>query len=41
MKTIINYLNNQNKLLFYMDLHSHGAKKGQFLFGNAIDDFPG
>jgi hypothetical protein len=39
MKNLINYLHKENKLAFYMDLHSHAAKKGMFVFGNAIEDF--
>ena len=24
---------------FYFDLHAHGSKKGNFIYGNAYDDF--
>ena len=33
------HLNQQNRLSFYFDLHAHNAKKGCFIYGNAINDF--
>ncbi len=29
----------ENRLSFYFDLHAHNAKKGCFIYGNAINDF--
>jgi hypothetical protein len=28
-----------SRLSFYFDLHAHNAKKGAFIYGNAINDF--
>lgn len=39
IKSLANHLNKDNRLSFYFDLHAHNAKKGCFIYGNAINDF--
>lgn len=39
MRSLIEYLNTEQRLFFYCDLHAHPGKKGCFFYGNAIDDF--
>ena len=39
VKTLCNHLSNENRLLFYFDLHAHAGKKGCFFYGNSLDDF--
>lgn len=38
IRTLVEYLKIEKRLFFYCDLHAHSAKKGSFLFGNAMDD---
>lgn len=37
VKKLVEYLHAENRLLFFCDLHAHAAKKGCFLYGNALD----
>lgn len=39
IKELANHLIRDNRLSFYFDLHAHNAKKGAFIYGNAINDF--
>eukprot|EP00919_Chromeraceae_sp_WS-2016_P081291 GHVR01192048.1.p1 GENE.GHVR01192048.1~~GHVR01192048.1.p1 ORF type:complete len:135 (-),score=0.50 GHVR01192048.1:1439-1843(-) len=39
IKSLADHLNQSNRLSFYFDLHAHNAKKGTFIYGNAINDF--
>lgn len=39
IKQLSNHLIKDNRLSFYFDLHAHNAKKGSFIYGNAINDF--
>lgn len=39
IKNIVEYLKISRRLIFYCDLHAHSARKGCFLFGNAINDY--
>lgn len=39
IKELANHLIQDNRLSFYFDLHAHNAKKGAFIYGNAINDF--
>lgn len=39
IKELASHLVKQNRLAFYFDLHAHNAKKGAFIYGNAINDF--
>jgi hypothetical protein len=39
MRHIVEYLDNEKRLFFYLDLHAHAGKKGHFVYGNACDDF--
>lgn len=39
IKELVKHLNKENRLSFYFDLHAHNAKKGCFIYGNAINDF--
>lgn len=39
IKELAAYLSKENRLSFYFDLHAHNAKKGCFIYGNAINDF--
>lgn len=39
IKSLATHLNNESRLSFYFDLHAHNAKKGHFIYGNAINDF--
>lgn len=39
IKQLANHLSKENRLSFYFDLHAHNAKKGCFIYGNAINDF--
>ena len=39
IKSLANHLIKDNRLSFYFDLHAHNAKKGAFIYGNAINDF--
>jgi hypothetical protein len=39
IKELANHLIISNRLSFYFDLHAHNAKKGAFIYGNAINDF--
>jgi len=37
IKELVKYLNSENRISFYCDLHAHAAKKGCFLYGNALE----
>ena len=37
IKELVDYLNTESRLFFYCDLHAHPARKGCFLYGNALD----
>jgi len=39
IRKLADHLIKQNRLSFYFDLHAHNAKKGHFIYGNAINDF--
>ena len=39
IRTLADHLIKSNRLSFYFDLHAHNAKKGHFIYGNAINDF--
>ena len=39
IRHLVGYLKVGRKLIFYCDLHAHSARKGCFLFGNAINDY--
>jgi murein tripeptide amidase MpaA len=39
IKELAKHLAKDNRLSFYFDLHAHNAKKGAFIYGNAINDF--
>lgn len=39
IRNIVEYLKISRRLIFYCDLHAHSARKGCFLFGNAINDY--
>lgn len=39
IKELASHLVKDNRLSFYFDLHAHNAKKGAFIYGNAINDF--
>lgn len=39
IKHLAEHLNQDHRLTFYFDLHAHNAKKGCFIYGNAINDF--
>ncbi len=38
VKKLGEYYKNTNQLSFYLDLHAHPQKKGNFIYGNALDD---
>lgn len=39
IRHLVEYLKQARRLVFYCDLHAHSARKGCFLFGNALNDF--
>lgn len=39
IKELAKHLAQHSRLSFYFDLHAHNAKKGAFIYGNAINDF--
>ena len=39
MKNLVEYLDIDKRLIFYLDMHAHAGKKGHFVYGNACDDF--
>ncbi len=39
IKALATHLSQENRLSFYFDLHAHNAKKGCFIYGNAMSDF--
>ena len=39
IKELAKHLVRDNRLSFYFDLHAHNARKGHFIYGNAINDF--
>jgi hypothetical protein len=39
VKSLAEYLSNESRLFFYADLHAHAGKKGNFFYGNALDNF--
>ena len=39
IRNLVEHLKISRRLIFYCDLHAHSARKGCFLFGNAINDF--
>ncbi|KAL4440863.1 hypothetical protein ABPG74_013844 [Tetrahymena malaccensis] len=38
IKKLVEYLQEDKRLFFYIDLHAHAGKKGHFVYGNACDD---
>lgn len=38
-RCLVDYLNLDKRLFFYVDIHAHSQKKGHFVYGNACDDF--
>lgn len=37
MRKLGEYYKKQDRLCFYMDLHAHPQRKGNFIYGNALD----
>ena len=37
IRSLAEYLHSESRIFFYCDLHSHAARKGCFLYGNALD----
>jgi cytosolic carboxypeptidase protein 5 len=38
---LVKALHNDRRLFFYLDLHAHAARKGSFVYGNALEDIVG
>lgn len=36
VRSLTEYLNSESRLFFYVDLHAHAGKKGNFFYGNAL-----
>lgn len=39
VRQVADRLHEEERLLLYCDFHAHGAKKGCFVYGNALDEF--
>ena len=39
VRSLAEYLSGEERLFFYADLHAHAGKKGNFFYGNALDNF--
>lgn len=37
VRKLVQHLHSENRIFFYVDMHSHAGKKGCFLYGNTLN----